>query len=280
MPMNLSSVGWKTEPKTFSYDWKNVVLYALGIGATVDELDYLYEGRGPKVYPTFAVVPVLEHVYQCLQQSGAEMASVVHGAQTVRVLGQMPPQGTLTTQAEIAAIHDAKRLAFLTVRTATTLVNGPPLFETIWSVIVRGEGGFGGPPPPKTDDVRPPADVLPDFAYEHATRPEQSLLYRLSGDINPLHADPQVAQKAGFDRGPILHGLATFGFAGRALVREACSGDASRLKAIHGQFRRPVWPGETLLTRGWHVQDRVVFQVVAKERNEVVMSNAWALIEP
>jgi acyl dehydratase len=103
-------------------------------------------------------------------------------------------------------------------------------------------------------------------------------LYRLSGDTNPLHADPAVAQSAGFDRGPILHGLATFGFAARAVVQAVCKGDATHLASIDGQFRRPVWPSETLVTEGWRLEDRIVLQTKVAERDEVVLSNAWATV--
>ncbi len=279
MSLNLSSVGWRSEPSSFTYDWKNVVLYALGIGATVDELDHLYEGRGPQVFPTFAVVPAIEHVFQCLQAAGIPLNAVVHGSQEVRSFEPTPPQATLATFGEVEGIFDMKKFASLVVRTESYLEGGPKVYETRWSIIVRGAGNFGGAPPPRDDDASPPADRAPDFRHEQRTLREQALLYRLSGDVNPLHADPEVAKAAGFDR-PILHGLATFGFAARALCKYACGGRASRLEAIRGQFRRPVLPGDTLVTEGWIDGPRVVFRVSVQERDEVVVSNASALIRP
>lgn len=275
MTMDVSTVGWKSEPTEFRYGWQQLALYALGIGAQASELDYLYEGRGPKSYPTFAVVPAIEHSFVCMKRASVPLASVVHGGQAVRVLGKLPPKGTLVTRGEIAAIHDIKKFAQLVVRTHTDLDDGTPLFETEWAIIVRGAGGFGGAPPPKRDEGKVP-ERDPDFRVEQKTLEEQALLYRLSGDSNPLHADPEIAAKVGFDRGPILHGLATLGFATRAIVSAVCEGDADRLTFLHGQFRKPVWPGETLATEGWRVDDRIVYQTRVKERDEVVIGNAWA----
>lgn len=278
--LNLSSVGSRTEPRTFSYDWKNLALYALGIGATTRELDYVYEARGPKVFPTFSVVPAMEHLFDCLRMADVPIASVVHGAQRVVAHQAAPSMATLTTTAEVKAIYDLKRFAQVVVSTDSRLPSGELLWETESSIIVRGAGGFGGSPPPKSDDGAVPP-VPATWSHEQITLPEQAVLYRLSGDTNPLHIDPQAATAVGFDRGPILHGLATFGFAARAIVANACGGEASRLKEIRGQFRKPVWPGETLVTQGWQVEPgKLVYQVRVKERDEVVLGSAWARFEP
>jgi acyl dehydratase len=275
--LNLSSIGSKTEPRTFTYDWKNLALYALGIGATPDELDYLYEKRGPKVIPTFAVVPAMDHLFSCLKLADVPIASVVHGAQRVVVHGDAPAKGELVTTAEVTDIHDLKRFAQVVVHTASTLA-GALLWETDWWIIVRGEGGFGGKPPAKGEDASIP-DAPATWKVEQATRTDQAIVYRLSGDTNPLHIDPEAAKAVGFERGPILHGLATFGFAARAIIAQACDGDPRRLRAIQGQFRKPVWPGETLATEVWRAgEGKCVYQVRAKERDEVVIGNAWAKI--
>ncbi|MCU0691285.1 MAG: MaoC family dehydratase N-terminal domain-containing protein [Polyangiaceae bacterium] len=278
MALNLSSVGWKSQASSFVYDWKQLVLYALGIGAKAHELDYLYEGRGPKAFPTFAVVPATEHVFACLRQAEVPLASVVHGGQGVTVHGPLPAQGEVVTQGELAAIYDMKKFAQVVVRTSTALPDGSPLFDTVWSIIVRDAGGFGGAPPPKGEEASTPKDRAPDFRIPQKTSTEQALIYRLSGDTNPLHADPEVAHTAGFDRGPILHGLATFGFAARAVVAGACGGDAAKLTSIHGQFRKPVWPGETLVTEGWRQDTKLILRVSVEERSDRVLSNAWAIV--
>lgn len=278
MTFDLSVVGWKSEPTEYRYDWRQLALYALGIGAQVGELDYLYEGLGPKSFPTFAVVPGFDHVFACIRQAQIPFSSVLHGSQTVRVVGALPPDGKLFTQGEILACHDMKKFAQVVVGTRTWLENEAMVYETQWGIIVRGAGGFGGQPPPKSEVGKVPS-TSPDFRIAQKTLPEQGLLYRLSGDANPLHADPDAARKVGFEKGPILHGLATFGFAARAVIAGACQGDATRLEVIHGQFRRPVWPGDTLTTEGWLVDDQVLFQTSVKERDETVISGAWARIK-
>jgi acyl dehydratase len=147
-------------------------------------------------------------------------------------------------------------------------------------MIFRDAGGFGGQPPPK--DAAPvdrPKDAPPTFAIEEATSPEQALVYRLSGDHNPLHVDPEFARRVGFEQGPILHGLCSFGFMARHVARACCAGDVTRIRSVEAQFRRPVWPGDTLVTEGWLVRPgAVALRVRVKERDEVVINGAWALL--
>ncbi len=154
------------------------------------------------------------------------------------------------TRAKLEGIYDMKKMAQV-ICTTTTEVGGKKVFDTEWSIIFRGEGGFDGAPPPKNDAPAAPKDRDPDFTVEEATLPEQALLYRLSGDLNPLHADPGFAAMVGFPQGPILHGLATYGFVMRAAIRSAAGGDASKLLAYGAMFRKPVWPGDTIATKGW-----------------------------
>jgi acyl dehydratase len=279
MGLDLSVVGFSTPPAVFTYDWRTVVLYALGIGATRDELDYLYEGRGPRVYPTFAVCPTAAPVMECLARTGGDFATVVHGGQSVVCFHPLPPTGRLVTTATLRGIYDMKKFAQVVVDTSTLLEGGPKLFDTSWSLIYRGAGSFEGPRPPNPPSVDAPADRAPDFSIEQTTRPEQALLYRLSGDRNPLHADPPFAASVGFPQGPILHGLCTYGFVGRAVIAGACGGDGDRLTRLDGQFRRPVWPGDTIVTRGWKLADgKVALSVTVKERPHAVMTDAFAEI--
>lgn len=276
--LNPSSAGSKTEPRVFSYDWKDLALYALGIGATPEELGYLYEARGPKVFPTFAVVPAMDHMMEGLKLAGVAMEQVIHTAQRVTSLREAPPSATVVTSAEVKAIHDLKRFAQVRMHSATRLESGEPLWETDWWIIVRGEGGFGGSAPPRDPVVSLP-ERSPRWVREQATSPTQALLYRLSGDLNPIHVDPEIARAVGFERGPILHGLATFGFAARAVVMEACGGDATRLETLHGHFKKPVWPGDTLVTEIWDASpERLQLQVRVRERDEVVLGQAWATL--
>jgi acyl dehydratase len=278
MPLDTSLIDKPTAPAIHSYTWKDTALYALGIGAKHDELDYLYEGRGPKVYPSFAVVPSFGPMLDLVSKTGAELAMIVHGAQRVRIHAPIPPQGSFRTTAKIRGIYDLRRLASIVVDTETQTDAGERLFETTWSILVRGAGGFGGDPPPKDDvGVSVPKDRPGDFKVEEATTKEQALLYRLSGDLNPLHADPQFAANVGFAQGPILHGLCTYGHMLRHVVKGACAGDASKVTAFEAQFRKPVWPGETLITEGWNVAPgKFALSVRVKERDEAVVTGAWA----
>jgi acyl dehydratase len=278
MPLDLSLVDKPSAPHKLTYTWKDLALYALGIGAKTDELDYLYEGRGPKAYPSFAVVPTFQPMLDLLGKTGGNLAMVVHGAQRVRVHKPFSPQGTLETIAKIRGIYDVRRFASVLVDTETRDDEGDKICETTWTVIFRGEGGFGGQMPPKEDvGIDVPKGVEPTFRVEEATTKEQALLYRLSGDINPLHADPEFAKTVGFDKGPILHGLCTYGHMVRHVVKAACGGDASKLTAFDAQFRKPVWPGDTLVTEGWEVAPgKIALQVKVKETGETVISGAWA----
>lgn len=279
MSFDLSIVGKPGEPSTFEYQWKDVVLYALGIGAKADELDYLFEGRGPKTYPSFAVVPAFAPMFALLAKSGGNFAMVVHGGQKVRMHKPIPHEGKLVTTATIRGIYDMKKFASTVVDTATVDAKGEPVFDTTWNIIFRGAGGFGGEPPPREESPVPPQGKPADFRVEEATTKEQALLYRLSGDLNPLHADPEFAKGVGFAAGPILHGLCTFGHMIRHAVKAACGGDATKVKAFEARFTKPVWPGDTLATEGWALDGgRYALQVSVKERSETVISNAGITI--
>ena len=276
MPINPQAVGKSTEAFTHEYSWKDTALYALGIGAKATELDYLYEGRGPKVYPTFAVIPAFQPNIAALSDVGGNLLTLVHGGQLVRLHKPIPPSGTLTTTGTVKGVYDMIKMAQAVVATETRDAKGELLFETEWSILYRGEGGFGGPRPPENQKASIP-DRAPDFHVEETTSQTQALLYRLCGDVNPLHADPNVAQMAGFGDKPILHGLCTYGYVGRAVIQSVCGGDGDRLRAISAQFRKPVWPGETLVIEGWKTEgQKVLVRCTAKERNEQVITNAWA----
>jgi acyl dehydratase len=277
MGLDVSKVGIKTEPVTFKYDWKTVVLYALGIGVTRDELDLLYEGRGPKVFPTLGVIPAYGPVSRLFVETGCDMSMLVHGAQTLRMHRPLPPEATLQSTGTIKGIYDMKKLGQVVLETQTTL-NGEPCFDTEWQLLIRDAGGFGGERPPKSEVHKVP-EGEPSFVENAATAPEQALLYRLSGDLNPLHADPEFARSVGFSDGPILHGLCTYGFVARAIVRHACAGSADRLRSFTAQFRKPVWPGEKIRTEGHILGDgRVVVQAFAGDRPDPVITNACATI--
>lgn len=269
MTVDPNCVGAESSIFTLRYDWKTLVLYALGVGATRDELDFLYEARGPRALPTFGVVPGYALMSELLARSGASLDKVVHGAQSVTAHGALPPAGELTTRGSISGVYDLKRMTQVVFK-AETRLEGRLVYETEWTLLVLGEGGFDGPRPPKGPIPKIPSDAKPVFVVEQRVSPEQAILYRLSGDANPLHVDPDVAKALGFEKGPILHGLATYGFAARALISGALGGNAERLLTFHGQFRKPVWPGELLRTEGFEVDGKYALRTSSGEAGDVV----------
>lgn len=280
MALNTDATGKRTEPIEHSYRWQDAALYALGIGAKASELDFLYEKRGPKVFPTYAVVPAFEANRRLFDVVGGDLSGVVHGSQRIVLHKPFAPSGTLVTVGIVEGVYDLKRMAQSTVRTETRDESGELVCETEWTIMYLMDGGFGGEPPPRSPKIRPP-EREPDWIVEDPTSPEQALLYRLSGDLNPLHADPAAAEKAAkvTEGRPILHGLCTYGYVGRAILAKECGDDPARLKSFYGRFSRPVWPGETIVTEGWREDGRVIVRAATKERPaDHVFTNAYAEI--
>ncbi len=272
MSINVEAVGRRSQPMPFRYEWKDVVLYALSVGCKTAELDFLYEGRGPKVLPTFAVVPSFAPMVAVIADLRCNPMAILHGEQRIVLHGPIPPSGTLATVSEVKAIYDKGKGALIVVETKTFDERGTPLFDNTFSLFARGEGGFGGERGPEVEKLQPPARAA-DFEVAERTTPEQALIYRLNGDLNPLHADPSMARYAGFER-PILHGLCTFGFAGRAALRGACDGDPARLRSFGARFSGVVMPGETLTTRGWKLDEGRYALEVTNDAGKAVLSNA------
>lgn len=274
MAANPDIIGTTTEPLSFTYDANRAMLYALGIGATASELDYLYERRGPKVFPTFAVVPAYDALMAVMARSDISFDSVVHGHQRVSVSRPLPPSATLSTTATVSAVYDMKKMAQVVITTRSHTAEGEHLFDTEWGILVLNSGGFGGEPPPAREGGAPAR--APDAVVEETTRPEQALLYRLMGDINPLHADPEFPLVSRFDGKPILHGLCTYGFGLRAVAKAVAGGDANRIREIGARFTKPVWPGDTLRTEVWVDRDKVWFRTATRERGDAVLSHGTA----
>jgi acyl dehydratase len=276
MAVDPSSVGQSTAPYAFRYDWKDVVLYALGIGAKRAELDYLYEARGPKVYPTFGVIPTYPPLVELVGRAGGSFDNLVHGGQLLRVHRPLPARAELLTVGTLRGIYDLKRFTQIVVSTRTEC-EGELLFETEWTILLIGVGQFGGSPPPKADKPTIAKGAESCWSFSETTSPEQALLYRLTGDLNPLHADDEFARALGFSAGPILHGLCTFGYLGRAVILNQCGGDGDRLVELSAQFKKPLWPGETLRTEAYQLGDgRLGLLAYAADRPEPVIGSAWA----
>ncbi|MER6438461.1 MULTISPECIES: MaoC/PaaZ C-terminal domain-containing protein [unclassified Streptomyces] len=251
------------EPRTGEITWdrKDVQLYHLGIGAganpdksqpatDADELRYTLESA-LHVLPSFATVAGAGSpgVISGLSMPGVDvdLSRVLHGGQRVVVHRPLPAEGRATATGRIAAVYDKGKAAILVMRTEVADAGGP-LWTNDAQIFVRGEGGWGGERGPSTRLDAP--DGPPDRTVERPVRPDQALLYRLSGDWNPLHADPEFAKLAGFDR-PILHGLCTYGMTLKAVVDTLLGGDVSRVRSYTTRFAGVVFPGETLRIRMW-----------------------------
>lgn len=279
MALDSSAVGRTTEPLSYTYDFRDVVLYALGVGATRDrDLPFLYEKHGPRVLPTFGVVPAFACLEKVLPFVGGDFRGVVHNKQSLTVHAPLPPSGTLTSVGKVLGVYDMKRFGICTFGTETRDASGTLLVTTESQILFRFDGGFGGERPPAEPRNKVP-EGEPLFTSLERTSPEQALLYRLSGDLNPLHADPELAKEVGFDT-PILHGLCTFGVAGRAIVTHVCGGDPAKLRSLSGQFRRPVFPGEALVVSAWRAEGGLVVRVAAAEKpDDYVFTSGYAEVE-
>jgi acyl dehydratase len=271
MPFDMSYVGKPLQPISCTYTERDVMLYALGVGCGTDDLQFTYE-RDLKVLPTFAVVPSFPAMMNMGGFMQVNPAMVLHGEQGIEIVAPIPTSGTLTTRATPKAVYDKGKGAVVAIETETTDAKGAPVFRSTSSIFVRGEGGFGGDRGPSGDKNVPP-DRAPDQSISYTTLPQQALIYRLSGDMNPLHADPSFAAFGGFDK-PILHGLCTFGHAGRAVLKAYCDDDPARLKSFEVRFSGVVYPGETITTDMWQVAPGKIVLTAKTERGPVLSASA------
>lgn len=252
MTWNLDAVGEEVPAVEQSWTSTQALLYSLGVGAGVEdpvgpELEFTTEnseGLTQKVLPTFGVAVAFNNAAFSLAGTFDPTRSV-HGEQGISLTGPIPPEGRVITTGRLTGIYDKGSGAVVTTESRSVeATSGEPLFTTRSSLFVRGAGGFGGPRGPSARQPSPAARVA-DQVLRADTRRDQALLYRLSGDRNPLHSDPAFAQRAGFGS-PILHGLCTYGFTGRLLLHALCGSDPARFVSMESRFAGPVWPGDSL----------------------------------
>ncbi|MGI9324980.1 MAG: MaoC/PaaZ C-terminal domain-containing protein [Pseudomonadales bacterium] len=270
MPINPDAVGATGTAAKRSWSSKDALLYAVGVGAGTEELAFTTENTQDlpqRVLPTFAVI---------IGGGGVPMdkigsfnpALMVHGEQGIELFDEIPADGEVESVGRVLNIWDKGSAAVVEFEsTSTNAKTGKPLLKTRMSLFCRGEGGFGGERGPSDKIAFPSHD--PDLSVQYQTREDQALTYRLSGDRNPLHSDPAFAAMGGFDR-PILHGLCTWGFTGRALLHSLCDGDPSRFKRMNSRFSKPVMPGDELTIDIWVDGQNALFQT-RNQKGDVVI---------
>lgn len=279
MPIDLNAaLGAEFGATEFSWTSSNVQLYNLALGAGADpmdarELSYVVD-NSPQVLPTFGCVAASFNATEPPKVSwpGIEidLAKILHASEQVSPVAPLPPSGTARGVSRIVDIWDKGKAAVVVLETSVTGTDGRPLWTQQRSIFARGEGGFGGERGPSTAGAVP--ERGPDFEVDIPVLPQQALLYRLCGDRNPLHSDPDFAASAGFDR-PILHGLCTYGMAGKAIVDTVFDGNAGAVGSYGARFAGVVFPGETLRAAIWNDDGRYVASVVAPDRdNAAVLS--------
>ncbi|KAK3817365.1 MAG: HotDog domain-containing protein [Benniella sp.] len=291
------AVGFKQRPQRVIYNSRDLMLYALSIGVHQDELHFLYENEPQfAAFPTYPLVLPLKRDNQGVSVYGGGAEDVpgippfdpnrlVHGDQSLEVLRPLPLEGTFELHTTVTGVYDKGK--GMVIERTTVMVDpkdpSKPYSSMKGSAFVRGYGGWGGPKGPKQDSYEPPKDKQPDAVHEDKTNDDLAILYRLSGDYNPLHIDPKIAPRVGFKK-PILHGLCTYGHAAHAAVKTFGHSNPNALKSITGRFTAPVYPGDTLATKMWKVpadakdQEKIIFQVVAKERDQVVINGGCVVL--
>ena len=270
MPINPEAVGVKGQPSQRSWTSKDALLYAVGIGAGTDELQYTTENTkdiDQKVFPTFAVI-VGGGGIPMREVGSFNPALMVHGEQGIELLSEIPAEGEIESVGECTAIYDKGSAAVLEFTSESkNIATGEVLLRTRTSLFCRGEGGWGGDRGP-SEKIQFP-DRTPDQQVSYTTREDQALTYRLSGDRNPLHSDPSFSAMGGFEK-PILHGLCTYGFTGRGLLNAPCDGEAGRFKSMNARFSKPVIPGDTLTVSMWVDGSEALFRTTNQDGDVVI----------
>ena len=278
---------WHFEPLERTYTPHDAILYSLGLGYGIDPLDeddlaYVYE-KNLRVSPTFANVLGYPGFWAKQPGTGIDWVKLLHGEQTLRIHKPLQASATVIGQSRVARIIDkgvGKGALLLIERRITDKASGELLATVEQLNFLRGDGGYSTNGQKSDEPVAAPLSMperAPDAVCDLQTRPEGALIYRLSGDDNPLHADPATARAAGFER-PILHGLATYGVAGHAVLKVACDSRPERLAMLYTRFTAPVYPGETLRTELWLDGSEVRFRTRALERDVLVLNNGRAEI--
>ena len=273
MPINPDATGSVGQPAEFSWTSKDSLLYAMGVGAGVSdptgfELEFTTENSNDVTQRALPTQVVVMGGGSTPGFGDFNPVHLLHAEQAITLHQPVPAAGTAVATGRVGPIYDKGKAALVYLETDVADVDGNPIWNTRSGLFIGGEGGWGGDRGPATEWHLPDRDA--DHVGAYPTRPDQALLYRLNGDRNPLHSDPTFAAAAGFDK-PILHGLCTYGFTGRALLHALCGSDPARFGSMGGRFKSPVVPGETLEVHAWEEEGRVMFQTRVADR--VVFDN-------
>ncbi len=281
MPLNYDKVkNWPIPDSLHTYTERDTMLYALGVGAATQnppqDPQFVFS-PGLQALPTMAVVLSGGEFWMGDPAAGLDLARLLHGEQFLRLHKPLPTAGTLIGKHAVEEIYDKgadKGAVMRLTRRLYEQASGDLVAEVAMTLFLRGNGGFGGSAEGQAKPHPVPTDRAPDTSLDLITRPEQAALYRLVGDdLNPIHIDAAMARRAGFEQ-PILHGLCSYGVAGRALLKLLCGNDPARLRRMDLRFASPVYPGETLRTQVWHEgPGRAAFQVRVVERDQLVLNN-------
>lgn len=282
MPLNLDAIGTTSEPNERTWTSKDALLYAVGVGAGADplrELAFTTENShdvAQRVLPTFVVTLGPRNNGTMGRLGTFNPAMLLHAEQSIELSGALPAEGAVTVTGTVADILDKRSGALVVTETrATDPTSGQVVFTARSGAFIRGEGGFG-----RTGSSGPASEIpdrAPDHTISQTTLPQQALIYRLNGDRNPLHSDPAFAARAGFDR-PILHGLCTYGFAGRALLQALCDGDPAHFRSMSARFTKPVFPGQTLTTEIWRTDDTSAVFRTRTDSGDVALDRGLATV--
>ena len=273
MPINPDATGSVGQPAEFSWTSKDSLLYAMGVGAGVSdptgfELEFTTENSNDVTQRALPTQVVVMGGGSTPGFGDFNPVHLLHAEQAITLHQPVPAAGTAVATGRVGPIYDKGKAALVYLETDVADLDGNPIWNTRSGLFIGGEGGWGGDRGPATEWHLPDRDA--DHVVAYPTRPDQALLYRLNGDRNPLHSDPTFAAAAGFDK-PILHGLCTYGFTGRALLHALCGSDPARFGGMGGRFKSPVVPGETLEVHAWEEDGRAMFQTRVGDR--VVFDN-------
>jgi acyl dehydratase len=268
-------VGLTFDPLDFQWGSRDVILYALGVGATPQHhLEYVYENKGPRVLPTYAVIPGMLSMGGLMGKVEINLGMLLHGEQGITLHRELPAEAKVQVIGKVKAVWDKGKAAVVETEGVVQDKDGP-IATTTATLFIRGSGGFGGERGPSTEGVNEPPAREPDHVVRDHVLPQQGAIYRLSGDLNPMHIDPEFAQNFGFDT-PFLHGLCTYGIVGRAILGSVCGGDAARFVSFSARFADRVMYEDDIITKIWVTGPGKGIVRAETQKGNTVLSQAQA----